>query len=373
MTALDRTPLVDLVTDDAGLQSLAPEWDRLLADAEHPTVFLTSAWIGAWRSTLGRHHRLLIATARHPATGTLLGVAPFAVEERRLGPAAAPTLVLAGSGPAAPDHLDLIVRHGHPHVAPALWAAVAAVCTWDLIDLDGLRAESHLGRLLARRRSDRPARVTRTPCPVLPLPATWDEYEASLGKNLRQNLRRYRRKLEREVGPVVERLVLDPAEAVAVVGLLAGFHQDVRTSRGDRGSFADPRMVSFHREVALRFLEAGRLRLHLLEVAGRPAAAISCVRHGDVVSFYTTGYDQGLAAYGPGREVMAAAIRSAIAEGAAAFDFLRGDEAYKRSWGAVDAFDERIRMPAGARGRVLSQAAAAVRPLRAGMRRLRGR
>ena len=94
------------------------------------------------------------------------------------------------------------------------------------------------------------------------------------------------------------------------------------------------------------------------------AAAIFCFRHGDTVSFYTTGYDPGLAAYGPGRRVLAAAIRSAIDEGATRFDFLRGNETYKRSWLAVDAFDEHIQMPVGARGRLISQMRAAIRPFR---------
>ncbi|MBU1228139.1 MAG: hypothetical protein KJ698_13125, partial [Actinobacteria bacterium] len=60
-------------------------------------------------------------------------------------------------------------------------------------------------------------------------------------------------------------------------------------------------------------------------------------------------------------------------EGARRFDFLRGDEAYKQAWGAVDSFDNRIRMPAGSRGAIITQAAAVVRRVRGGYRRLRRR
>jgi CelD/BcsL family acetyltransferase involved in cellulose biosynthesis len=358
-----------MVTDDPGLDALAPEWDELLADSEAPTVFLTFAWISAWRQTLGRRAALLVGTARDPGTGELLGIAPFAVEQRSAGPLRITVLVMAGSGAAAPDHLDLIVRHGHPHVAASLWSEIRSLRTWDLIDLDGLRSGSRLAGLAARRTADRDRRVRRTPCPVLGLPGTWEQYRASLGKNLRQNLGRYRRKLEREIGRPTERLVLEPGEAADTVERLAGFHQQVRTARGDRGSYADPAMVDFHRELAVRFLESGRLRLHRLDVAGELAAAISCFRYGDTISFYSTGYDPRLAAYGPGREVMAASIRSAIAEGAETYDFLRGDEPHKRSWGALPAFDEAIRMPIGARGHFVVQAAAVARPLRAGFRR----
>ena len=364
MTTLDRRPLLGFATDDAGLKGLSSDWDELLKDAYAPGIFQTWAWISSWRRTLGSGHDLLVATARDPRRGHLLGLAPFAVETRRVGPLTTRVLRMAGSGPAAPDHLDMIVRHGHPHIAAPLWDAVKAQRYWDLVDLDGLRPDSHLAGLMLRRSSDRHDFSTPTMCPVLPLPASWEEYEASLGRNLRQNLRRYARKLDASHNTVVERLVVRDHEVTDTVKRLAEFHQQIRTARGDRGSFADPLMIDFHRTAALRFLEAGRLRLHRLDVDGRMAAAISCFRHGETVSFYATGYDPALAAYGPGRRVLAAAIRSAIDEGATRFDFLRGDEAYKRSWLAVDAFDEHIRMPVGAKGRLISQAGAAVRPLR---------
>ncbi len=371
MTTLDRRPLLGFATDDAGLEALSSEWDELLTDAYAPGIFQTWAWISSWRRTLGTRHDLLVATARDPRRGHLLGLAPFVIETRRVGPLTTRVLRMAGSGPAAPDHLDLIVRHGHPHVAAPLWNAVSGRRTWDLIDLDGLRPGSHLAGLMLRRRNDRRDYSTPTVCPMLPLPSSWEEYEASLGRNLRQNLRRYARKLDAAHDTVVERMVVHDHEVADTVERLAEFHQQIRTARGDRGSFADPLMIDFHRAVALRFLDAGRLRLHRLDVDGRMAAAISCFRHGDTVSFYTTGYDPGLAAYGPGRRVLAAAIRNAIDEGASRFDFLRGDEAYKRSWLAVDAFDEHIRMPAGAKGRLISQAGAAVRPWRGLKARLR--
>jgi len=374
MTTLDRAPALEFLTTDAALSALGPEWDELLADADGASIFLTHAWVSSWRATVGADAELLIGTAREPSSGLLVGIAPFVIGSRALGPVSTGILRMAGSGVASSDHLDLIVRHGHPHVAAALWMGVSQRRTWDLIDLDGLRPGSHLSRLLVRRQGDRDAFVTETLCPVLELPGTWEEYEASLGRNLRQNLRRYARKLDKDAsGPVVERLVVEEAEIIETVEQMAGFHQAIRTSKGQRGSFAESSMVDFHREVALRFAEKGRLRLHRLDVDGTMAAAISCFRHDDTVSFYTTGYDASLSTYGPGRRIMAVSIRSAIDEGARRFDFLRGDETYKSSWGAVDAFDDRIRMPVGSRGRTLAQAASMVRGARRAFRRLLGR
>ena len=117
-------PMLERVEDDAAFASLAPEWDDLLFDTAAPSVFATWAWLSTWRDTLGSGHRLAVVTARDPRDGLLLGAAPFAVEachSSRRPPYRA--LVFLGSGPAAPDHLDLLVRRGHEDVVGAALVA----------------------------------------------------------------------------------------------------------------------------------------------------------------------------------------------------------------------------------------------------------
>ncbi len=360
-------PFLEDVTDDDAFAALAPEWDRLLGESSVRSPFLTWAWVSAWRDTLGAGHDLAVVAARHPGDGSLLGLAPFAVEERRApGGVHYRALVFLGSGPAAPDHLDLLVLQGwEGAVAAPLWGAALRRSRPDLADLDGLRAGGLLEALALRRRADRRRFAAPIPCPHLPLPASWEEYEASLGRNLRQNLRRYGRRLEQEApGPVTRRLVVRPEEIDSTLDDLARLHQQVRTSRGQAGAFRSPELTAFHHLAARRFLEAGRLRLSRLDVGGKAVAVIYCVRQGDVVSFYTTGYDPDYARFGPGRDLMAHAIGAAIAEGATEFDFLRGDEAYKDHWGARLRHDWRVVLPTGPRGRLLVGGRRLLRPVR---------
>ena len=360
-------PFLEDVTDDAAFAALAPEWDHLLSESAVMSPFLTWAWVSAWRETLGAGHTLAVVAARNPADGALLGVAPFAVEERRApGGLHYRALVFLGSGPAAPDHLDLMVRQGWEGAAAApLWGATLRRTRADLADLDGLRAGGLIEALALRRRADRRRFAEPIACPCLPLPATWEEYEASLGRNLRQNLRRYARRFEEEApGPVTRRLVVHPGEIDPTLDDLARLHQQVRTAHGQAGAFRSPELKAFHHLAARRLLEAGRLRLHRLEVGGRAAAVIYCVRQGDVVSFYTTGYDPEYARFGPGRDLMAHAIGAAIAEGATEFDFLRGDETYKEHWGTRLRHDWRAVLPTSARGRLLVGGRRMLRPVR---------
>jgi CelD/BcsL family acetyltransferase involved in cellulose biosynthesis len=350
-------PAVDVIRDDAGLAALAAHWDQLLASSDLKTPFLTWPWVSAWRSTLGRDADLLVAVARDPQDGGLVGVAPFAEAMVRTARIPHRVLRFVGAGPAAPDHLDLIVRRGYEAVAgPALWSAVRRASTADLVDLDGLRQGSHLVAAAARRSGDAAADEPIV-CPYLPLPPTWEAYEGLLGRNLRHNLRRYARKLDAEAGgPVVARMVCTATEVDGTMSALGELHQQVRSARGQRGAFGTPMLQAFHHAAARGFQSAGRLRLHRLDVAGAPVAVVYCIRYDDTVSFYSTGYDERWARYGPGRRIMAHAIRSAIDEGAAGFDFLRGDEAYKAQWRAEARHDRRVLIPRNVRGRLLVMA-----------------
>jgi len=362
-TGQRRLPLLEHLDRRRAL-ALDGEWDRLVAESPGGSPFLTWAWIGAWLDTLGRDADLEIVSARDPLDGRLLGVAPFFVETRRRAGVGYRSLRLVGNGPGAPDHLDMPVRADQAdEVAPLLWDAVTRNRRWDVIDLDGVASEGTLAATILRRHDDRHD-LEPIPCPYLRLDGGWDAVEARMGRSHRQNIDRYRRKLDAEVDGVAERLIVSAGDLEDTMTRLAEMHQSVRTSHGDRGAFADARLVAFHREVARRMLAAGRLRLWRLDAAGGVIAAILCFRHADTVAFYTTGFDPAWAAYGPGRRIMATAIRGAIEEGAAEFDFLRGDEPYKRAWGVEVRDDVRIRRSAGAKGRLLGMGRRALSPFR---------
>lgn len=351
MTSLHRAPILEPL-DTTGFEALGGSWDRLLADASTSSPFLTSAWIGAWLDTLGSQVDLELLVARDPDDGALLGAAPFWVDRRSRAGIRHRVLRFVGSGPAAPDHLDLVVaRHAPAATGAALWDAVRRRRRWDLIDLDGLEPEGELAAMLLRRTGDRAA---ATPVPRLTLGPSWEATEAGFDGALRNGIHRQRRRLDRDTGgSAAVRRVATTADLDGTLPVLERLHQEVRGAAGQRGAFATPELASFQRQVAHRMLRAGRLHMWRLDVAGEPIAVIECFRHAETVAFYTTGYDRAWARYGPGSLVMAAAVAGAIADGATVFDFLRGDEPYKRSWGARDHHDLRIVHPVTARGRTL--------------------
>jgi CelD/BcsL family acetyltransferase involved in cellulose biosynthesis len=155
---------------------------------------------------------------------------------------------------------------------------------------------------------------------------SWEEYLAGRSRNMRSQLGRRRRRLERE-----HELVLRLADAATLdADLDSLFSLHTGRWRGRGGSAAlDTASMGFHRDFARAALERGWLRLWLMEVDERPAAAWYGWRIGDRYAYYQAGFDESFGDYSIGMLLLAHTIESAIGEGAAVYDLLLGTEEYK--------------------------------------------
>ncbi len=80
----------------------------------------------------------------------------------------------------------------------------------------------------------------------------------------------------------------------------------------------------------------GTLRIGRLRVAGHVVFMCVGFHERDTVYYYNAGSDPDAKALSPGIIGVAAYLRHGIGEGYRVFDFLRGNEGYKYTWGAVD-------------------------------------
>ncbi|MEW5985370.1 MAG: GNAT family N-acetyltransferase [Chloroflexota bacterium] len=361
---------LEVAATPQAFRALAGEWDELLDSSPAANVFLTWEWLSTWWECFGRHLQPWVVVLRHGRH--LVGLAPFILHRRaRAGPFTHRELSFMGSGPAAPDHLDLIASPGcEAAVAQATFAHLSASKRqWDILRLEGLAENSPFAGCLLTQRRDRLTQVSHQVCPYAHLPADQESYRAGLGSNLRANIGRYGRQLEREhPGQVRYWLVEDEAQIEPAMRLLFRLHQEVRQAHGQPGAFSDPQMVLFHRHLAHRFFAKGWLRIYLLTVAGQDTAITYNFRFGDVVYFYQTGYDQAWKRYGPGRQVISFAIRQSIEEGAREFDFLRGDESYKFQWTNQIRRDINLVVPCSRLGQLILGGRTAARAARAHLR-----
>lgn len=292
---------------------LKAEWQALQRRAG-AAPFHTLEWHLAWL----RHFPTRNVAYLCAGEGELRAIWPL-----YRGPASIRTLgagVADYLGPlAAPEDLGDVLEA----FAPLLDRAVC-----DLPHLDAVDE----ARVLATRLQDRGlwvGVVEQERCPRLSLAGGWEAVEARLSRGMRQRLRYAQRRLLGMGG--MEAAVVAKEDVPGALARMMEWHQRRFRRRLTPGSFAGRRRA-FHLDVAERLAEAGSLRLVELRLGGRAIAALYAMRGGRSWFYYGSGFSARFSRLSPGLVLLKESIRLAAQEGAAEFDFLRGEESYKQPW-----------------------------------------
>jgi len=301
-------------------------WNDLLVRSAANTIFGTWQWQVIWWRCFGEDRALRICTVSEGSR--LVGIMPLVSLE---GDPEARTLRLVG-GTEVADYLDVIAERGREQ--EVLAAALDAI-EWDILDLHAIPEASPTRPALARLAEERGYRFAEEiedVCPLIQLPATWDEYLASLSKKNRHELRRKMRRLEREADARL-RVTHDIAALADNVDTFITLHQ---ASEGRKGRFMDARMTEFFHALArICFMEKW-LHLAFLDIDGALAASALSFKYNDTLALYNSAHKVEYRRLSPGVLLTAYIIRDAIAEGLQTFDFMRGDERYKYDLGGQD-------------------------------------
>ncbi len=172
-------------------------------------------------------------------------------------------------------------------------------------------------------------------CPVLMFPSSFDEYVKSLGKNMREQIKRYPKRLEKQFRVEYE-LAQSEAQVEIALNDLFRLHGKRWRARGQTGVLGLPSRQKFHRLVCQKFLEAGFLRLWTLRCDGQAACVLLSYFWDNKYWFFIGGFEPELMRWSVGTCLFSRVFQCAIEEGAREFDFLRGAEEYKYRFGAID-------------------------------------
>jgi CelD/BcsL family acetyltransferase involved in cellulose biosynthesis len=328
------------------------DWRRLAERAGH--VFATPEWLLTWWRHFGKSRRQLVGVAR--AGGDAVAIVPL-YEWWREGVS---VLRFIGHGPS--DQLGPVSAPlSEPEAATGLGEAFNAVPLRRFVLLAELVAgDQHFGELTGARF------LYRDSSPVLRLEHdSWDDFLRQRGRNFRQQVRRFPRKLS-ELGKVTYRLASDPERLEQDLDTLFDLHG--RRWNGAGSAFLDA--AAFHREFAIRALEQGWLRLWFLELDGRPVAALHGFRFAGAESAYQAGRDPAFRQQPVGFVLLAHAVREALADGMREYRLLRGGAAYKQRFATGDPGLETFGLPRGASAALLLGAATAARGRSLGLRRI---
>jgi CelD/BcsL family acetyltransferase involved in cellulose biosynthesis len=335
-------------------------WDAVLARAEAPSPFMSWAWHRAWADAapaaeLSASHALVLRGAGGGGGGgvvqALLPVLPRRIAFHRF-PATALTWAMGDLG--CPDHLDVLAA---PGADVAAFVPALERLPWEVLVLSNLTPGAPAADGLCQAIAGRGCAMHRQPlfgCPYLELADDWDAYLGTLTPTRRQTLRRKERKLQRDHAMAITDYDGDRVEE-GLRRLIALHERRWENGGGEEGgAFRDPRVVRLHRRFATEMAAMRRLWLTTLDVSGEPVAAWYGFTWHDTVYFYQSGRDPKWERESVGQVLMGAMIRRAIERGYRRFDFLRGEDAYKKQWTETQAITEEITLfRPGWRGRWL--------------------
>jgi CelD/BcsL family acetyltransferase involved in cellulose biosynthesis len=324
---------IEMHFESGGFWALKPEWNALLHRSCCDTLFLTWEWQSTWWKHLGEGDLVLLGF-RAEDDGRLVGIAPLFHTQDGDEKSA---FYLIGCRDVS-DYLDLIVELGQEDaVYNALLDYLAGDApAWDLVDLCNIPQDSSTFvrlRELAEARGYQTLVEVEDVCPLLELPATWEEYLMMLSKKQRHEVRRKLRKAERETD--TRFVVVGPDHDLqAAMQTFVDLHQK---STPEKDAFMEPTMQGFFFDAARVLQEQDWLQLTFVEINGQKAASLLNFDYDGDILVYNSGYDPAQFHHlSPGIIVTARCIEHAINLGRKTFDFLRGDEVYKYRFGAQD-------------------------------------
>jgi CelD/BcsL family acetyltransferase involved in cellulose biosynthesis len=297
------------------------DWTDVVMEDPHGTFFHTPAYLKLWWEEFGAG-RLVIATGEDE--GRVAGACVFQVEDG---------LLTFLGGFDVTDYMGPVARPGLGETfAKELLTAVSAEVEWARADLRGLAGSAPWAGLLEAAGAAQGFRTERGDdgvCPILQLPATYDEYLAALPAKLRHEIRRKERRLHADF----ETVTVEFATEETLPAMYDRFIELHRMSEGPKGKFMHAGMEIFFRRLGEAFLPPHVFHLGFVRLDGAEAAGVIGFGFKDSFSLYNSAFDRAYAKWSPGMVLIADTIRRSIEDGRRVYDLLKGDPEYKSRFG----------------------------------------
>lgn len=303
-------------------QSLTSYWTDSSHRLKWGSVFVLPPWLEVWWQAFQPGSRLYLSAVRQKAE--IIGIAPLHIRE---GKAA-----FIGSADVC-DYLDFIIVPGQEEAF--FNALLDDLLKLDInqLNLDSLRPDAtalvHLVEI-ARRRGYLVQTAKEDVSLTMELPATWEDYLASLAKKQRHEVRRKLRRLQEADNVRYGYLRVESSEAEKLTDT---FLDIFSRGRQDKADFMTARMVRFFHSLALAMAGAGILRYGVLELDAIPVAMIMAFDYNETMYLYNSAFLPGYDSLSVGLLSKILGIQESINAGLKHWDFLKGTEDYKYQLG----------------------------------------
>ncbi len=329
---------LSVICSEHDWDKLKPEWNALADRSDTTSIFSTWEWLRPWWK---HYHQpgdsLFIVTVHYGAR--LVGAAPLYKQPIVvLGATIGTRIGLIGDLSGDSDYLDFICDRAFAEVVRDTLVdfLFSSDLSWDVLALMLIDGASPLIAALHRAAERRHliSYVTSVPCSRVTLPEDFTLYLNEVGR------RRFRTKLRALIRQYSgdEHLSLTccqkAEELSSSLDSLFKLHTKRWNEKGAGGSFASKARRDFYRDMSLRLLQKQRLRLYSLIHDGASIAHEMDLEYKNKVYCLQQGYEPAFASRAVGNMLKALILRECIDQKIGVYDFLGGDDAYKKNWAA---------------------------------------
>ncbi|MFN3348031.1 GNAT family N-acetyltransferase [Pseudorhodoplanes sp.] len=334
--------LIDVIDNLASFERARPEWDEVYGADPDAQFFLSWIWMAQWIPLLSGPWAILAARPHANAKYVAFFPLRWRLKEERSGF----HNELSMMGNSAADYTGFICKPDYDTRAIAAIARYIKRLNWRRINLENVRTtEARLKALLSNfsdkrfdtrqlTRVNKSDNIDNCICPAVSLPGDWDSYLAArTSANMRQKVRRFLRQVESD--PAL-RITHSHGEDVErdLKTLLDFWAVKWGARKGGRLST----IINSNYNLLRKCAQAGHLLMPVLWRGDKPVGALASFLDPQKrsVLFYMAGRDASFNDPPPGLVLHAHSIRYAIESGFTTYDFLRGNEPYKYSFGATE-------------------------------------
>jgi CelD/BcsL family acetyltransferase involved in cellulose biosynthesis len=305
-------------------------WNGLLNQSGANTIFLTWEWLFSWGENYFDAGRSLFIIMVYK-NDELVGIAPWYIQHVRRGAMTVKEIRFLGAPDAGSDYLDVIIKRGQEQkVANFLheFLLKEAQDRWDSCVLEDLPSNSLflLYFLNTIENGGKYAEIRQCSfCPTVTLPKKGEDFLALYSANRRQQYRRHLKLLKNE-GELQHKIFTGEG-----VGEAFDTFCNLYETKNERH---DKSVRSFLSKYASRCApDDQKLRIDLFSSNGKVIGGLLHLKHQDTLGMYLMAVDKE---FHPnislGNILVGMCLSSAIEDGVAIYDFLKGIEPYKFHW-----------------------------------------
>lgn len=309
--------------------ALEEAWHDILQRCHNHTIFSTWEWLATWWKHFGKDRKLVLLLAEED--GRVLGIAPLMYSVHKMFGLRMGKIEFVGTPDS--DYADFILAEKSEECIKSFIEYVNNLTEkWKRIELSDMPENSR--SLPTLRKISRNVKLIHK-CPYTSLPKSYDTFLNSLSHNLRYDLRRSSRKLEKNGYKANFADYSDSQSFNKGMHIFFELHQKRWTSKGFSGVYAEEKYRNFHLEIAKSFAQKGWLGLYSLELTGKPVSTLYGFRYRSKYYSYLSGLDPAYYRYSVGNLLHAHVVSQCIHQELEEFDFMRGAEEYKDRWNAI--------------------------------------